>query len=144
MEPGGELAATGTCDIDENATNEAVSLPAVDLTTLPLVAGFQMTGSDLSFDGTNPGKANVQGESFTVYPFNTVDCTDCATPGWYELHSVLYDAASKNTCVGIFYLNTGKTDEVELAYDVCLPSVTAPLPNDQLFFDSSWTGAPAK
>jgi hypothetical protein len=144
MEPGGELAATGTCDIVENAATEAVSLPAVDLAPPPLVAGFQITGNDLSFDGTKAGKANVQGEAFAVYPFNTVDCTDCATPGWYELHAVLFDAATKNTCLGIFYLSAGTTSKVELAYDVCLPSVTAPLPDDQLFFDSSWTGSPAK
>lgn len=142
--PDGELAATGTCDIVEKAATEAVSLPALDLAPPPLVAGFQISGSDLSFDGTSAGKANVQGEGFAVYPFNVVDCTGCATPGWYELHSVLYDAATNATCLGIFYLNTGAPTEVELAYEMCLPSVTAPLPDDQLFFDSSWTGSPAK
>ncbi|MEO8797988.1 MAG: hypothetical protein ABI551_08900 [Polyangiaceae bacterium] len=128
----------------KNAATEAVWLPALDIAPPQLVAGFQITGSDLSFDGRSAGKANVQGVAFAIYPFNVVDGTGCATPGWYELHSVLSDAATNDTCLGIFYSNTGTPTEVELAYEMCLPSVTAPLPGDQLFFDSSWTGSPAK
>lgn len=138
--PGGELAATGTCTVAETPTSVAVSLPEVTLPQAPsLVSGFTITGKDLSFDGTNPGKANVNGESWTMYPFNTVDCRDCATPGWYELHSLFYDPANRNACLGILYLMENSPSQTELAYFLCLPQLTAPLPNDQQFFDSSWT-----
>ncbi|MGH7281206.1 MAG: hypothetical protein ACRELY_06770 [Polyangiaceae bacterium] len=138
--PGGELAATGTCTVAETPTSVAVSLPAVTLPSAPpLVSGFTITGSDLSFDGTNPGKANVNNESWTMYPFNTVDCRDCATPGWYELHSLFYDSANQNACLGILYLMEGSPSQTELAYFLCLPALSAPLTNDQQFFDSSWT-----
>lgn len=138
--PGGELAASGTCTVAETPTSVAVSLPAVTLPSAPpLVSGFTVTGSDLSFDGTNPGKANVNGESWTMYPFNTVDCRDCANPGWWELHSLFYDPSNQNACLGILYLMEGTTDKTELAYFLCLPQLSAPLPNEQEFFDSSWT-----
>lgn len=138
--PGGELPASGTCTVAETPTSVAVSLPAVTLPSAPpLVSGFTITGQDLSFDGTNPGKANVNGESWTMYPFNTVDCRDCATPGWYELHSLFYDPNNQNACLGILYLTEGSPAQTELAYFLCLPALSAPLTNDQEFFDSAWT-----
>lgn len=137
--PGGELPATGTCTVAETPSNVAVSLPAVTMPPPPLVSGFTITGADLSFDGTNPGSANVLGETWKMYPFNTVDCSDCANPGWFELHSLFYDASNQNACLGILYLLGSDPTQTELAYLFCLNTVTAPLPNEQKFFDSTWT-----
>ncbi len=136
---GKELAASGTCAILEQSTNEAVTLPAFDLAPPKLVSGFSITGAQISFDGSSVGNASVNGESFQLYPFNIVDCTACASPGWYELHSLLWDPAGKSACLGILYLEKNAPTTVELAYDICLPSVTMPLTADQLDFPASWT-----
>jgi len=136
-----ELAASGTCAVLEQSTGESVTLPAVDLPPPTLVTGFSITGAQLSFDGTHVGQASLNGESFQLYPFNTIDCTSCASPGWYELHSVFWDPQNKNACLGILYLEKNAPATVELAYAICLPGVTDPLASGtgSLDFTASWT-----
>jgi hypothetical protein len=134
-----ELAASGTCAVLEQATSEAVTLPAVDLPPPNLVSGFSIAGAQISFDGTHVGNATVNDEAFALYPFNVIDCTACASPGWYELHSVLWDSSKQNACLGILYLEKNAPSTVELAYDICLPSLTLPLTADQLDFPATWT-----
>jgi hypothetical protein len=136
---GKELAASGSCAILEQSTTEVITLPAVAVAPPKLVSGFSITGAQISFDGTHVGSAVVNGESFQLDPFNIVDCTACASPGWYELHSLLWDPAGKNACLGILYLEKNAPATVELAYDICLPSITMPLTADQLDFPASWT-----
>jgi hypothetical protein len=136
---GKELAASGTCAVLEQSTTEAVTLPAFNLPPPNLVTEFSISGQQISFDGTHVGNATVNGEAFALYPFNVVDCSACASPGWFELHSILWNAASKSACLGILYLEKNAPAAVELAYDICLPSVTMPLTSDQLDFPATWT-----
>ena len=131
--------ASGTCAIVDQTTSEAVSLPALSMPAPALVSGFTITGPQLSFDATAPGHATFGGTTWSVYPFHTIDCSACTSPGWYELHSLFWNPTKRAACVGILYLQESMTTEVELAYLVCLPDVTSPIPNDQLFFGSSWT-----
>jgi hypothetical protein len=134
-----ELAATGTCSVLEKSTSEAVTLPAVDMPTPNLLFDYSITGANISYDGTSVGSATFGGDTWQMYPFHLVDCRDCASPGWYELHSFFWNAAKQNACVGILYLELNAPSNVELAYTVCLPSLTNPLGGDSLNFPATWT-----
>ena len=134
-----ELAATGTCNVLEKRTTEAVALPAVDMPTPNLLFDYSITGKDISYSGISVGSATFAGDTYQLYPFHLVDCRDCASPGWYELHSFFWNAAKQNACVGILYLEENAPTNVELAYTVCLPGITNPLGADQLNFPATWT-----
>jgi hypothetical protein len=134
-----ELAATGTCAVLENSTKEAVSLPAVSMPEPGVLFDWSITGQNISFDGTKPGSALIAGTSFTMYPFHEVDCSACASPGWFELHSLFWDPAKQNACLGILYLEQAALNNVELAYFVCLPSITNPIGAESLNFPATWT-----
>jgi hypothetical protein len=127
------------CDVVDQSTAEAVSLPDLSMPAPVVVSGFTITGPQLSFDGMSAGKAAFDGTTWEMFPFHTIDCSACASPGWYELHSLFWDPSKRAACVGILYLEESATTEVELAYLLCMPGVTSPIANDQLFFGSSWT-----
>lgn len=118
-------AGSGTCGDDGTPTTVQVSLPATSFALPALVPGVVIQGSDLQYDGQNPGTANIAGTAWTFLPFNTVACETCGTPGWYELHSLLVDPASGTTCFSIFYLVDGNPDQVHLGYTLCLPTLTS-------------------
>ncbi len=88
------------------------------------------------------GRATFDGATWSLYPFHTIDCSECASPGWYELHSVFWDPSKGAACIGILYLDVGLSTEVELAYLLCLPDVTSPIAQEQLEFASSWQMSP--
>ena len=136
---GKELPASGSCAILEKSTTENVSFPALDFPPPSLVSGFSITGSQMSFDGTHAGSTTFQGNSYALYPFNEVDCTACASPGWYELHSLLWDEKNKSACLGILYLEQNAPSTVGLAYVMCLPTVTPFFTDQQLGFSAAWT-----
>lgn len=131
--------ASGTCNVVDQSHTEPVVLPALSMAAPAVVTGFTITGPQLSFDSTSAGQATFGGTTWAMYPFHTIDCSACASPGWYELHSLFWDAAKRSACLGILYLEVSSMTEVELAYLVCLPDVTSPIANDQLFYGSSWT-----
>ena len=132
--------ASGTCAVvDPLSTAEAVSLPALSMPAPAPVTGFTITGPQLSYGATSGGKATFAGTTWSMFPFHVIDCSACASPGWYELHSIFWAPGKRAACAGILYLQASSTTEVELAYLLCLPGVTSPIANDQLFFGSSWT-----
>lgn len=134
-----ELAATGTCAVLENSTAEAVSLPAVSMPEPGVLFDWSITGQNISFDGTKPGTATFVDTTFQLYPFHQIDCSACASPGWFELHSLFWDPVKQNACLGILYLEQNAPSNVELAYFVCLPSVTNPIGAQSLNFPATWT-----
>jgi hypothetical protein len=136
---GKELPATGSCAILEKSTTENVTFPALDFPPPSVVSGFSITGSQMAFDGTHVGSTTISGTSYALYPFNVVDCTACASPGWYELHSLLWDEKNKNACLGILYLEQNTPSTVGLAYMMCLPAVTSSYTTAQLGFSADWT-----
>jgi len=136
---GTELPATGTCAVSATSVAEAVTLPAVTLAPPCLVPGFTITGSQLSFDGAHPGQLTYGGAAWSLYPFHEVDCSSCATPGWYELHSLLWKEAGQSACLGILYLQQGSPASVELGYLLCLPGVDNPLGAYGYEFQATWT-----
>jgi hypothetical protein len=88
-------------------------------------------------DGATPGSLQLGSATLEVLPFNTVDCHNCATPGWMELHSLLWDPVQAQVCFAIFYLIANDTAHVKLAYSLTLPSLTEPAGN--LTLAATWT-----
>jgi hypothetical protein len=126
---GEQLNATGTCSATSGpVTNASVDFPAMDLPPPTLVSGFTVTGTDLTYDGAHTGRMVIGQDNWGFFPFTTVDCsTACGTPGWYELHSILWDQATQRACFGIYYLVLDNTDQVMLDYVICLPNLTDPV-----------------
>lgn len=134
-------SASGTCTfLDNQPTTETPAWPALSLPFPSVVSGFTVTGADLTFDGKGPGTIALNGAQWALYPFHTIDCTACATPGWWELHSILWDPKGPGACLGILYLQKSAPTSVELAYLMCFPDVTSPIPFDQKMYAASWTG----
>jgi hypothetical protein len=133
-------AVTGSCTETSATVDEQVSLPSSVLALDGLVQGFTVAGPSLTLSGTEVGSMTLAGSSWSVFPFALVDCsTGCGTPGWYELHSVYWDAAETQTCFGIFYLIVGTPSSVQLQYSICLPDLDDPT-GGSATFDSTWSG----
>jgi hypothetical protein len=134
--------ASGSCAVLDQPSTEAVSLPALSMAPPAPVSGFTLSGPQLSYDPASGGSATFDGATWSLYPFHTIDCSACASPGWYELHSLFWDPSKGAACVGILYLEVSTPGEVELAYLLCLPDLTSPIAQDQLEFASSWQMSP--
>ncbi len=129
--------ATGTCSATMHLVSTQLSVPASTLAMASPVQGFALTGPTLSYEGLAPGLMTSGGRSWKVYPFNLVDCSaKCGTPGWYELHSIFWDATGSETCFGIFYLRASDRTKVDLEYPICLPQGGGGL---DTWYPSSWT-----
>jgi len=130
--------ATGTCQEGPAAATVPVRFPAIDLALPALVPGFTIEGPEVHLDGAAPGRVTLAGAPLTVLVFNTVDCTSgCGTPGWTELHAILWDRAAGRACFGIFYLTLDDPTHVQLAWSLTLPSLIDPAGNARL--NATWS-----
>lgn len=126
--------ATGNCSSDAIVTDSLVRFDAFDLPFPALVSGFSIDGANVRFDGMHPGTATFGSKDWTFHPFGQVDCSmDCGTPAWWELHSVLVDESTGRNCFGIFYLSEDVTNEVQLSYMLCLPTLDDPTGGSEYF-----------
>ena len=117
--------ASGSCLDGPGPTAAAVGFPAVDMPLPPLIDGFAIEGPSVSLLGAAPGWVDL-GTRHTVLAFDEVDCTaDCGSPGWREVHSILWDEVAARACFAIFYLFDG-APEVLLAYALTLPDLSDP------------------
>lgn len=130
--------AMGNCQ-DANMTSMvAAQFPALDLAEPALVDGYTIDGANVKLMGAQPGSVTLGGKTLTVFVFNTVDCRQgCGTPGWTELHSLLWDRDGGRVCFAIFYLSEGDSTHVQLAYSLTLPTLDDPAGNAIL--PASWT-----
>jgi hypothetical protein len=128
-----EESSTGTC-MDANTTSTVTAqFPAIDMPVPALIDGFTMEGPSVHLAGAMPGSVQLGSSTLTVFVFNTVDCrTNCAPPGWTELHSLLWDPVKGQVCFAIFYLNLDDTAHVQLTYSLTLPTLTDPAGNTLL------------
>jgi hypothetical protein len=133
-----ELLSSGTCTLVTQTTDEAVALPALSFPPPAVAPGFTISGAKIAYDGQSPGSADIAGSTWALYPFHVIDCTACATPGWFELHSLFFDPASSSASLGILYLQQAAPSSVELAYFIRLPSVDDPI-GQQLVYPATWT-----
>lgn len=128
----------GSC-VSTGVTQSQVSWPAVSMAAPPLVRGLHAQGVQLEIDSGTPGHALFGGRSWVLYPYAIVDCTKtCGSPGWYELHTLLWDSTAGEAAFGIFYFITAQTDQVQLEYGLELPTLGR-VSNE--LFAASWTHA---
>lgn len=113
-----EPASSGSCAVTESSASGTVSVPAVRLAVPAPDHAFRVDGGPLVLEPGQHGSFGTATATWQVYPFEVVDCTvDCGTPGWWELHSLLWDGA--NACFSIFYFFVGRDSQV--SYSTCLP-----------------------
>lgn len=125
---------TGLCDGDDTPTQATVSLPALTVTPEPIDTGIAIQGADLQL-GPSGGHVKLDGETWSLVPFNTVDCTaDCPGGSWIELHSMLL--RDQQGCFAILYLFPQSPDHVQLSYTLCLPALERPTAT----YDAAWSG----
>jgi len=134
-------AATGTCGDIDGETVAPIDLPAVDLPFPAAPAGFSVDGPQIQLAEGGGGYAQAGEERWELYPFNQVDCTtDCGTPGWWEIHSLLWGPERREAGFGIVYLfldpNVPTNAQVSLVPSILFPTLrTSP----STFFEASWT-----
>ena len=128
-------SASGTCQYEESASAPAFSLAEKSLAVNQLVSGFTITGDEVSLSDGQAGTYSYFGEDFTLYPFETVDCSDCGGEGWGELHSVMTNADQTKTCFTILYLMADIPDSLYSSYSICFPDLDDVNSN----FGATWT-----
>jgi hypothetical protein len=136
------LPATGSCAFAMTAATTAVDLPAFTI-AMPAASGDAIvTGTQIDLDH-GAGQIAVGGVMEPAVVFNTVDCsTTCGSPGWYELHTLIWDAASQAATFVIIYLEIGSPDQVQLSYALRLPTLDDPFQNEVL--TATWTAPTAR
>jgi hypothetical protein len=130
--------AMGNCQDTNMTSMVAAQFPPLDLVEPTLVDGYTIDGANVKLMGAQPGSVQLGTNSLQVFVFNTVDCRKgCGTPGWTELHSLLWDRAGARVCFAIFYLSEGDTSHVQLAYSLTLPTLDDPAGN--VLLPATWT-----
>jgi hypothetical protein len=122
-----DRSATGICTALPISTAAHVSLPAFSIPAPTPVAGFTVSGSAITVDGSGTGTIVIDRQTMPLIVFGTVDCTACGSPGWYELHTVIWDAVRARVVFVIIYLTVGMTTSVQLAYARSLPDLADPI-----------------
>ncbi len=126
----------GSCT-STTATTAGVSWPAGSMPAPTVITGFSVHGARIEISSAAPGHADLDGRSWSLYPYALVDCSkDCGAPGWYELHSLLWDSETHEAGYGIVYLITGQTHRVQIEYALELPTLTRPA---AVTFDADWS-----
>jgi hypothetical protein len=149
--------SSGTVSWEQTPTTIQPQVPALEARPNPTDLGIDMDGEELWLEGSSGGVV-VDGVSFELLPFASVDCTDCPGGPWLELHSLLVpgDGAalsrgaavdsnaagrgggtSASACFGIVYLFPEDPSYAQLSYGICLPGLETPSGEYEL----SWSGS---
>jgi hypothetical protein len=129
---------TGKCPQTSKPLDVAVRLPALTALPEPVAKGISIDGDELSLEG-GAGTAELGGHTYDFTPFATVDCSKCATPGWYELHVLLHRAGE--ACYGVLYLFPDDPTRAQIAWTLCVPSLTQPDGKKGVDYDVTWSGS---
>ncbi len=126
----------GSCMLETVSTPIEVTLPEVAFEPPEVPVGYEVDGTQLQLhqDGS-PGLMTFQGEDYTVYPFEIVDCSEeCGQPGWYEVHSFVERRGDGALGFIIYYLR--EPGKVEAHYGVIWPSFER---LTLAYFDATWS-----
>ena len=148
---------TGSVSWQESPTVVTPDIPELTGRPEPLDVGITISGDALWLEG-DAGEIDLEGATYDLLPFATVDCTDCPGGPWLELHCLLEgvgeraalsrggaagsNAAGKDgdpsalACFGIVYLFPNEPDHAQLSYGICLPGLETPSGD----YEVSWTG----
>lgn len=130
--------ATGACSYSETPSAAAVTLPAISMPLPALEPGFTLSGPAVEYDGTSPGVVRLADVEYTLLPFkDSVDCTDCGEPGWWELHALLWDERGARLCFVIVYLWADDPEHALLTYSLTLPELSDPA--GYALLSATWT-----
>ena len=129
----------GHCSAATTQTVAHVSLPAFSIATPAPVGGYTVSGNAIEVGSDGTGTLVIGADRLPLVVFDTVDCSACGGSGWYELHSIVWDAAQQRAVFLIVYLITGSASSVELAYARSLPDLGDPVGTRTLA--ATWTVA---
>jgi hypothetical protein len=129
----------GSVDWSETSTTVQPDMPALVARPAPLDVGIDISGDALWLED-EVGGVEIEGVSYALLPFATVDCTDCPGGPWLEIHALLEEEGQRDTsalaCFGIVYLFQNQPDYAQLSYGLCLPDLSTPEGD----FEVSWSG----
>lgn len=132
-------AASGSCVGTKTASSIAVELPATNL-DVDLVHGFVASAPGLSVVDSQPGTLTIGGKVNTLLPFEVVDCLDCETNGWYELHSIAADRTTGVATFLIFYFYPNQPTSIYATYAMSLPTLVDPI--GSITLTGTWSYVP--
>jgi len=119
---------SGSCHDTPAPSNPRLRAPAISMDWPQPVRGFSVSGAGLDLPNGARGTVLYDGEIQLVFPFTWVNCFYCGSPGWFELHSLLWNPSTQAVTLGIFYLMVGGDhvggDRVILAYTLSMPVLT--------------------
>ncbi len=133
----GQEDARGTVEEISWGIEAQPELFPLDLPPEEVVDGFIVEGDEISISG-GEGSISIGQSSYSLYPFQVVDCLDCesgSNSGWYELHVVLGSGAEM-VGFGILYFHSGNEGEVRLEHLVYLDPV---LQGEGYSYVASWS-----
>jgi hypothetical protein len=137
-EPLAGAYASGKCPRVDLPVDAEVSLPALLALPEPVATEIAIEGEALTLEG-GAGTAELGGATYNFTPFGTVDCSGCASPGWYELHVLLHRA--EEACYGVLYLFPNEPTLAQIAWTICVPSLTQPDGKTGVNYDVTWSGS---
>lgn len=131
--------ASGNCDGSVGFSEQTIEVPNVDL-DIELASGFTIDGPGVTLDRDGVGVLSTDDQTLEIYLFEVYDCTYCRSPGWWELHVVLYDPETRDASFGIFYLYQDELryHQVEFYYAFSISQLRDPI-GPLTFRDSVWT-----
>ncbi len=99
----------GSCTDQGVAPMAPVSLAANTLSPVALSCGFSVHGpapDSIDLEGSQNGSMAFLGTDSIALPFYTDDCrTGCGTPGWYELHVIVWNQVQQEVGFQVVYLD---------------------------------------
>jgi len=120
-------AGAGTCAATPSPSSGTVAFPSVTLPVPQPVPGYTVDGPDIHLDD-GYGTITLDGAALPAIVWSTVDCrTECGSPGWFELHLLLWDRTAQRAIFTIGYLLDGDTSSISLQYSRALPDLTDPI-----------------
>jgi hypothetical protein len=128
------MTSTGDCVVRDEPRLASVDLPAATLSLVNRVGEYTIIGSDIVLGCGAPGRMRVGEHNLEWFPFGAVDCRGCGSPGWRELHTILWDGERGGASFAILYLVS--PGQVLLQYSLSLPDLVDPGP---MQFNAAWT-----
>jgi len=111
----------GTCTDQGVAPMAPVSLAANTLSPVALTCGFSVHApapASIDLESSRNGSMVWFGNDSLTLPFYTNDCRrGCGTPGWYELHAIVWNQVQHQVAFAIVYLDDAgvhSANEIEL------------------------------
>jgi hypothetical protein len=122
-----EPVTGGSCISTATQTAASVQLPAFSIATPAPIGGYTVSGNAIAIAADGTGTLSIDATKMPLVVFDDVDCSACGGAGWFELHSIVWDAARQQVVFVIVYLINGMATSVELAYARSLPDLGDPL-----------------